>query len=110
MNNRGMIKIFIILILIVVIVLLYFQTEATKELVGMAFSSFDPLQIDEENKTVTVNFANASEVAHQVILEAADDAEEFIDEETEEIETDEEPENGRNIPNYADAILDNEED
>jgi hypothetical protein len=68
MNNRGYVRNFAIVVLLVLVILLYFYTGPTKELVGMTVNAWDPVDVDEENKSVTIKFADASKIAHKVVL------------------------------------------
>jgi hypothetical protein len=74
MNKRGFVKEIVMLVLIFVICLLYFYTEPTKDVIGMLVSDFDAVDFDNSNGTVTVQLANASELAHKVVLQAAEKA------------------------------------
>ena len=84
MNNRGFVKTLLIIVLLILVILLYFYTDQTKDLVGMLSSSWEPIDIDPENKTVTLQFANASEVAHKVLLDAEEISNESFSELNEE--------------------------
>lgn len=72
MNNRGILRFFTVLFLILLLLLIYFYTEPVKEIVGMVVDAWEPISFDDSNKTVTLKLANASELAHQVVLEDAD--------------------------------------
>ena len=91
MNNRGMVRWVIIVLLLVSVVLLYFYTDPTKELVGMLVNVWDPVDIDDENKSVTIQFADASKIAHKVVLgevnESVDSNSTALDDEPEESES-----------------------
>jgi hypothetical protein len=79
MNNRGYIRNLAIIMLLVLVVLLYFYTGPTKEIVGMLVTAWDPVDIDNENKSITIKFADASKMAHKVVLgeNETEDHEEF---------------------------------
>jgi hypothetical protein len=68
MNNRGYIRNLAIVVLLLLVVLLYFYTGPTKDIVGMLVTAWDPVDIDDENKSITIQFADASEIAHKVVL------------------------------------------
>ena len=77
MNKRGMFKYFVIVILIIIVYLLYFHTSETKEIAGMLAAKWDPLAFDFDNRTVNLKLANATEIAHAVVLDAAEKAEQI---------------------------------
>jgi hypothetical protein len=68
MNNRGYAQNLIIVLLLALVVLLYFYTGPTKDIVGMIVNTWDPVDIDDENKSITIQFADASKMAHKVVL------------------------------------------
>ncbi|MBT7402510.1 hypothetical protein HN777_01830, partial [Candidatus Woesearchaeota archaeon] len=46
MNNRGFVKTLFIIVLLLLVMLLYYQTDETKEIVGMLISDIDTINVD----------------------------------------------------------------
>ena len=66
MNKKGILKGLLILILVAFIILLYHYTEPTKEIVGMAVATWEPINLNLEQKELTFRFSDLENITQNI--------------------------------------------